>query len=225
MMTDGAGSPQARHGNPLLVIAPQLLAVELLLLAFFIVLNSTSSFEAGRSRAVIDSLHLALGTSIFQDGSGRPSGEAEALAAVENRIASLAQAIGTARQQGPSRPDALWIDLPVDVFFRPGEDRVNPAQARFIESLTQLLARTPEGYRYEVAVVRGQAEAPAADGDLRPRQAGAIAAALQAKLGTGGALAAGLIADPAVGLRLDVSWSAPEASSAAPSMPAAEGAR
>src|SRR6187549_3785435 len=128
MMTTDADSV-ARRGNPLLVIAPQLLAVELLLLAFFILLNGMSNFETARSRSVIDSLHQALGTPVFEQGGGRTHGEAAALAGIEQGLARLAQAVGAAQTEGPVNSDALWIDLPVDVFFRPGEDRMNPAQA------------------------------------------------------------------------------------------------
>jgi hypothetical protein len=213
MMTDGASASLQRR-NPLLAICPQLLAVELLLLAFFIVLNGTSTFESARSRAVIDSLHQALGTKTF-GGGGVTHGEAADLARVESRIAQLAQAIGTVRPQGPSKPNALWIDLPVDVFFRPGDDRINPAQAPFMERLSELLARTPDSFRYEVAVLRGTADDSATGGDLRLRQAAAVATALQGQLEAGTALAAGVMPDPGVGLRLDVSWSAPEEPSGA----------
>jgi hypothetical protein len=224
MMTDGASASLHRR-NPLLAICPQLLAVELLLLAFFIVLNGTSTFEAARSRAVIDSLHQALGTNTF-GGGGATHGEAASLAKVETRIAQLAQAIGTVRPQGPSKPNALWIDLPVDVFFRPGDDRVNPAQAPFMERLAELLAKTPDSFRYEIAVLRGMADDSASGGDLRLRQAAAVATALQGQLERHASLAAGVMPDPSVGLRLDVSWSAPEDASGNPAQPGEiEGAR
>ncbi|MBX6324153.1 MAG: hypothetical protein IRY94_20240 [Rhodospirillaceae bacterium] len=206
------------HGNPLLAIAPQLLAVELLLLAFFIVLNGASDFETGRSRAVIDSLHEALGIPGLDRG-GTVRDEAAALARVENYVGHLAEALGGSRA-GPSQSDALWIDLPVNAFFRPGEDRPNPAQAGFVSRLASLLAATPSGYGYEIAVLRGGADAAA--GDLRLRQAGTLAAALRARSEPRAVVAAGTVPDENLGLRLAITWTArdEEGAAATPSRPA-----
>jgi hypothetical protein len=213
LTANGAAVSADGHRNPLLAIAPQLLAVELLLLAFFILLNAVSSFEPERSRSVIDSVRDAFRTPGIQgEAVGSTQTEAATLATVQQHIGRLAHALGATQGSDRSQPDALWIDLPVDAFFRAGEDRLKPGQGTFLDRLAELLAKTPAGYAYEVAVLRGGADAAAMDADLRLRQAGAAAAALRTRIDPRAVIAAGMAPDAAVGIRISVAWSAaPEA--------------
>jgi hypothetical protein len=78
-----------------------------------------------------------------------------------------------------------------------------------VDRLAALLAQTPSGNVYEVAVLRGAADTTT-DGPLRLRQAAAVAAALRSRIETRGTVVAGLVPDATFGLRLAVSWRAVE---------------
>jgi hypothetical protein len=183
-----------------------LLTVELLLLAFFIVLNAVSNLETDRTRSVLDSVRAAFGVTAPRQDESLHSEPEQTLAEVEQQIASLARAVASVPAPVPAQEDALWIDLPLQALFRPGEDRLSTAQARFVERLTALLKQTPSSHSYEIAVMRGTADAAAGDDMLRLRQAGALAAALRARIEPGGTVTAGLLADAALGIRLAISW-------------------
>lgn len=198
----GAGS----DGPSFQAMLVPLLTVELLLLAFFILLNAVSNIEDRRTQSVLESVRAAFGAAETEDAEADLDTPDVSLAELERQIAMLAHALGAVEGQAPAQENALWIDLPVQALFRPGEDRLSAAQARFIDRLAALLAQTPAGHGYEVAVLRGSADAADADTDLRLRQAAAMAAALRAKVEPRGTIAAGLVPDPAIGMRLAVSW-------------------
>jgi hypothetical protein len=209
LLPQPASDTAAAHGGAMQAMLVPLLTVELLLLAFFILLNAVSTLETDRTRSVLDSVRAAFGLSTTQQVEQDLGDPEKSLAEVEQQIASLARAVGAA--PAPAQEDALWIDLPVDALFRPGEDRLNPAQAQFVERLTALLSQTPAGYAYEAAVLRGGGEVAAGDAGLRLRQSAALAAALRSRVEPRGRIAAGLLPDAAVGMRIALSWRTPEA--------------
>jgi hypothetical protein len=199
-------SPSPAGNTSMQAMLVPLLTVELLLLAFFIVLNAVSSIETTKTRSVLESVRAAFGAAPVEQTQPEAQSEEATLADLEQQIAALARAVGAPAPGTPSHDNALWIDLPLAVFFRPGEDRVNSAQARLVERLAALLARTPSGTVYEVAVLRGSADATDGDAALRARQAGAVAAALRGRVEPRGTVVAGLLPDGAVGIRIVVSW-------------------
>jgi hypothetical protein len=205
MTMPAATMPPAGNATMQAMLVP-LLTVELLLLAFFIVLNAVSNIETTKTRSVLESVRAAFGAAPVEQVQPEPQSAEEVLADLEQQIAALARAVGAPAPGTPSQDDALWIDLPLAAFFRPGEDRINTAQARLVERLAALLARTPAGSVYEVAVLRGTADAAGGDPTLRARQAGAVAAALRSRIEPRGSVAAGLLPDSAVGIRLAVRW-------------------
>lgn len=201
-----APQPAPVATTPMQAMLVPLLTVELLLLAFFIVLNAVSNIETTKTRSVLESVRAAFGAAPIEQTQPDLRSEDEVLADLEQRIATLARAVGAVAAETPADENALWIDLPLHAFFRPGEDRVSPAQARLVERLAALLADTPAGTTYEVVVQRGAADAADGDGALRARQAGAVAAALRSRIEPRGSVAAGLLPDAAIGIRIAVTW-------------------
>ena len=153
-----------------------LLSLNLLLLAFFILLASISHFDEARVRSVIDSVQVA-----FRGAAAPSSGPAAVAAAeslairtVQEEIRALAeQSIPLTRVERAGVGE-IRIDLPVDALFRPGEARVNPAQTPFLQRLTAMLAGGPATLRYEIDVT----QADIGDRPTEVARAGAVVRAL-----------------------------------------------
>jgi hypothetical protein len=166
-----------------------LLSLQLLLLAFFVLLTAMSRFDGDRTRSVIDGVQAAFAGPSADPAGRRPAGlapwgaagwpgEAAALRAFREEVGRLVRAaIPLTRVETGARDDAeaMRIALPVEAFFRPGEARLNPARQAFLERLVAALDRRPSGYRYEL-----EARLPDGDPQLAVARADALVRALAA---------------------------------------------
>ncbi len=149
-----------------------LLSLMLILLAFFILLNSLSKFETGRARAVIESVNRAFNGKI-ESGDRTPAysallGSLPEVEAKLREVASLFEAIvPSTRVKRIRRAKAVRVELPAASLFRPAGVRLRPRSGILIQRLARLLARGPRGGpSYDLEVLLGVGAPPA--GGARP---------------------------------------------------------
>lgn len=141
--------------NPLLV---QVLSVYLLLLAFFVVLNSISHFELARSRAVTGSLNETF------SADGLPSKKTVPLVSSRGDIVSNANALSRignlittelalAQVQDVEPGRTMEVSLPVESLFRAGLESIDPQHRPLIEKVARSLADPERGVRYDVDIL------------------------------------------------------------------------
>lgn len=132
------------------------LGLYLLLLAFFIMLNSISSYEIEKSRAVIKGLGIA-----FSQGSGKENatsqsgvilGNTRSLEAVRRIFEA---AIPLAEIEQPVAGRILSVSLPMDALFVPGSTALKSDQDGLLEQLAASLGAPPPGMRFDMEFVVG----------------------------------------------------------------------
>ena len=137
-----------------------LLSLNLILLAFFILLNSLADFETGRARAVLDGVKQAFNGQI-ETASQMPAftGSLGALPEVEakmRKVGSLFEALApSAGAKSIRRANAVRVEFPVSALFRPGSPRLRQGREALLERLAQSLRKSPEGaprYLFEILV-------------------------------------------------------------------------
>ncbi len=146
-MMSAAPSGRKFRGSSNIVL---LLSLNLILLAFFIMLNSLAEFEAGRARAVIDSVNRAFnGKLASAERAPAHSPTLGALPEVEaklNELGSLFEAIiPSANAKRMRRARAVRIDLPVRAMFGPAGVTLRPGRDDLIQRLGRTLARDSHG--------------------------------------------------------------------------------
>jgi biopolymer transport protein ExbD len=150
-MSDAARAPSGGNGWSLV----PLLSVQLLLLAFFILLTSISKFEDDRSHAVLASVQQAFTTiDLDQSGNLGSSGTAAVTRRVEGQLGDLAASL-VALTHAPQADEtgAVRLDLSAEAVFRPDEPAVSPAGRRFLRDLTRILGGLAPVYRYDLTVL------------------------------------------------------------------------
>lgn len=148
--------------HPLLI---QVLSVYLLLLAFFVVLNSISHVETARTRAVSGSLNETFAvegrpssrTVLFTSDAGDAPSNAGLLARIGGLIRTELAFVRT-RDLEPGR--IMEVTLPVDSVFVAGRESIDPLRRPLIERIARSLADPRPGVRYDVDIIVG-----AGDGD------------------------------------------------------------
>ncbi len=163
-MTAAVPTSRDREGSSNIVL---LLSLMLILLAFFILLNSLSEFEAGKAQAVIESVNRAFNGKI-ESGDRTPAYSASLGALPEaeakmREVASLFEAIvPSARAKRIRRAKAVRVELPAASLFRPAGVRLRPGGEILIQRLARLLARDPRGGpSYDLEVLLGVGVPPA----------------------------------------------------------------
>ncbi len=123
-----------------------LLSLNLILLAFFILLNALSQFEQDKARVVLDSIDKAFNGDITSPQSGSTyKASLGALPETEdlvNEVGSLFQSITPATSTNRTqRATVLLIDLPAATFFEPGQPGLKPSRKSLIRRLARALMR------------------------------------------------------------------------------------
>ncbi|MFZ5789701.1 MAG: hypothetical protein ACOY3L_03280 [Pseudomonadota bacterium] len=137
-----------------------LLALQFLLLAFFILLTSVTHVELDRARPVMESLAEQF-AGVLDEG---PRADLDGAAAIgdvrllRDRIqALLANALPLARVRQARESDRLLIELPLDGFFERGETSLGPLArarlARLLDAVREGMGAAP--YRIGLAVPTG----------------------------------------------------------------------
>jgi len=132
------------------------LSLYLLLFAFFIVLNSFSSFNEGRREAVISSVLDAFTTVISAGDSSNSSG----LISIGNQSREFQAAV--ANIFGPSIPLAnlqivesgtrMDIDVPIQVWFE-GDGLIVRDPLPMLDRIVATVSSPPEGFFYEIVLI------------------------------------------------------------------------
>ncbi len=150
--------PRVLPRNPMLL---QVLSLYLLLLAFFVLLNSLSAPEQSRLRAVKGSLSETFAA------SGAPARESRQLASsmgniVANagfldRIGSLVRTeldFAKIREVTPGR--LMEVSMPTHELFRGATVAIDPLYRSTIEAMAAALRQPRQGVRYEIEILVGK---------------------------------------------------------------------
>lgn len=160
-----------------------LLALKLLLLAFFILLTSFSSRESLKTQAVLDSVQNSFGGSLLLSDSaqGQPS-----LAAAESAEARLQVALSQffqdmlplVRQRKTPQGVEMLMELSAGTFFGPGRTAFQPGRRLLLERLAVALSQAAEsGVEFEFLLQHSAGQGAAA-ASLATERAASIAAEL-----------------------------------------------
>lgn len=138
--------------------ASMFLSVYLLLLAFFIVLNSISTFQEVRAQAVMDSLTSTFATLLPSRSTTNPSQTGRLLGARET-LKKLGEVFETAIPAAKVRVVQagllLQVTLPVDALFLAEKPDIRPAQGALLNRIAAALGSPPGGVRYEMVMLLG----------------------------------------------------------------------
>ena len=189
-----------------------LLSLQILLLAFFILLVSISTFDTHRVRSVLDSVQSA-----FSDASTSADGEDETsradavvLAGIIDEIEGvLATTLELDRVERVG-DGAVQVDIAADALFATGTAQLAPGRADMLKRIVAALDRRPVGYRYDLEALVGRPAAPAptrgseaaALSMLEVDRAGMLARTLQEIGAMPSGIAGGLLPDAPGRLRL-----------------------
>lgn len=163
-----------------------LLSLKLILLAFFILLNSLSEFDARKTRAVLDSVDQT-----FKGKIVTPQELADTAASLgvlplprslANEVGALFESfVPNAKARQTDRATTLRVEMPTGSLFEAGKDQIRPERKVLIRRLARALMSDPTGVRkYELAFLHGlpdgAAGGPSGDVvDLAVRRADSIA--------------------------------------------------
>ncbi len=186
--------PRSHHHNIGLF-----LALYLLILAFFIVLQSISQREEVRSAAALNSLTATFRAQalIAREAPQFTSSLAphDPIEAFQREVrAVFARELPIARFRVLQLGNVMRVTVPVDDLFAPGEAALRPALAGLMEPIADALGRQAPGRRFEVEFIVGAGRAlpPVGSGaGLEVRRAGALVRDLRTRGVSARALAAG----------------------------------
>lgn len=178
--------------NPLLV---QVLSLYLLLLAFFVVLNTISSTEAARVKAVGGSLDATFAAKGKRSNLPVPFVAAESgpvlnQAAIE-RLGELVKTdieLATADVTKPGERSV--VSFPSSSLFRDDGFAISPLHRRMLEKIAALVAKPAAGFGYDLDVVIGVGR----DEQMAAARVAFLAAVLAEAGAPGTSLSAGLSA-------------------------------
>jgi hypothetical protein len=142
------------------------LSLYLLVLAFFILLNSMASVENVKAKAVLESLTTTF-TGTGPGGRDDPFvanfGDLQAAREFQTQVARVFQTAIPAARVEVIRPGRLMqVDFPVDALFLPDGAELRPSQTALLDRIVAAMSAAPPGLLYEVEFSIGSV-APAAD--------------------------------------------------------------
>jgi hypothetical protein len=154
---DRVGALREASRKPLLF---QILILYLLLLAFFVVLNSISHVEKARSRAVAGSLNETFAAEGVPVDKTRPfvssAGTVIAVVAFMERIGNLIRTDLQLVEIAEVEPGRLLsVRLAADAFFAPGSAAIDPLHRSLVERIVQAMKDPGPGIRYDVDIMLG----------------------------------------------------------------------
>ena len=168
----------------------QFLSLYLLVLAFFIVLVSISTFEKIKSTAVMDSLTSTFASVLPPSTSltAFTSKEGQVLdnADFQQEINGLfATAIGVTRVEVVQPGRVMRVVMTADSMFMPGDARIRDAQYEMLDRLVASMSSRPAGLVYDMEIVVGNSltdeSGMSAEQGLEMARAGALARELLAR--------------------------------------------
>jgi len=166
-MADSAQPPDKKGGDNYIVL---LLSLNLILLAFFILLNALSNFESQKTHAALNSVNRAFRGPIETPRDANSVSASLGVLALPqdltNEIGSLFESfVPSARVKKTARASVMTIELPASELFRPGEQVFRPERRILIRRLARALMRDSDGVmKYELAFEHGTAGATSGGG-------------------------------------------------------------
>ena len=189
-MTSAASTGHGKQSGSNMML---LLSLNLILLAFFILLNSLADFKADRARTVLASVHQAFNGKIDLAGQlpefGSSLGALPRVEAKMREVGSLFEAIApSANAKSIRRANTIRVDLPATALFRPASSRLRQGRVASLQRLAQALHKgSKAGPRYLLEVLVGTGTqstaggaAPMGSPSLELRRAAVLAARLNA---------------------------------------------
>jgi outer membrane protein OmpA-like peptidoglycan-associated protein len=177
----------------------QLLALFLLLLSFFILLNSLSSFETKRARSVIGSLNGTFAGRETANPAGPfiETGNRTAVERFQSALrAALLTAVPAARLARSEDGRQIEAHFAMSELFSGGEAALRPDRERLLRGIAAALRDRPADLRFDVELLLGSGAdgtAPNAAGEALTRaRAGVFARALVARGAPKDAIAVGI---------------------------------
>lgn len=177
------------------------LGLSLLLLAFFILLNSMAQPETVRARAALESIGAAF-PSPTRPAEGHEQfvsrdGDFVAAKAFEAEVMGLfADLVPVERQTVAVPGREMMAVIAADSLFAPGSAEIIPSRMALLDRIAKALARHPPGMRFEVDVVldapSGEKGAGGKTSGLGAVRAGVFARSLLARGAPPDAVAVGL---------------------------------
>lgn len=156
------GDPRKALGGPGTVTL--FLALYLLVLAFFILLNSMAAYEEVKSKAVLESLSTTFasqGAATGDDPFLAAAGESAAAREFQAQVGRLVQAAIPAARVELLRPGRLMqVEFPADMLFLPDSAALRPGQVPLLDRLVAAMSVPPPGLRYELDFTIGAGPAP-----------------------------------------------------------------
>lgn len=177
------------------------LGLYLLVLAFFIVLVSISSYENVRSKAVMDSLSSTFASFIGPSTDLTPfnalEGDVVAGQRFQEQVTRLySAAIQVVEIETVQPGRSMRLKLPADALFEPGLTTIRPVQHPLLDRTVAALSGAPSGLRYDMEIALGSETVE--DGalpigeTLALKRIGALAREMRARGAPGGTVAVGL---------------------------------
>lgn len=150
-----AGAPATGNASTI-----QFLSLYLLVLAFFILLVTISTFEEVKSRAVMDSLNTTFTTArpaetdptVFTSRAGQILSNPQFMTDIEALFATAVEAAQIEIVQ-PGR--VMRIIMPSEALFFPGESRIRESRVALIDRVIASLNGRPRGVHYDMEFVVG----------------------------------------------------------------------
>lgn len=171
--------------DPTIVV---LLSLYLLLLAFFILLNSISNYEESRAEIAIGSLTATFRTDlpvqVDRMSSSTSTGRFRAAATFRRDVRRLFEETLPLAQFSPVQIGGVFrVTLPVDQLFHAGTTRLRLNGRRLLDGIADSLNRKEPGLRFEAELLLGTGprlpDGPASGALLEVQRAGAFARALR----------------------------------------------
>lgn len=150
---DFYGPPrQERHGQPATVSI--LLSLYLLVLAFFILLNSISQREDSKSNRVMEGLTSAFASPAARRPQMFSADVGDVVGAFVTGMSELFEtAIPAVKLRVVNPGRVLEVSMHPDVLYFNGEARLRPAHGAFFDRLIGSLATSPDGFRYRMEFI------------------------------------------------------------------------
>ena len=144
--------------NPAFIV--QFLALNLLVLAFFILLVSMSSFEANKTKAVVDSMNSIFNPkakiktdTVFSSKSGNVITAEEFQDHVEGVFSTAISAVKTEIVE-PGK--VMKVVMPTARFFETESNMIKEENLPLVDRIISSISARPSGYRFDMEFVIGR---------------------------------------------------------------------
>ncbi|MBL8708993.1 MAG: hypothetical protein JNL25_07365 [Rhodospirillaceae bacterium] len=167
--------PPAKSRNPSLV---PFLSVQLLVLAFFIVLTSQATRDASKARAITESVqrHFAGTERLVQEGPQRGPAAPDVRDVLNNVMIQFQGLVPLDRNVVHLSALEQALRLPTELFFEDGSSELRPTRRGLIDEVMRAIDLRPQGWGYEMEI-QVQGDPPDA---LALNRAASLAAAMAA---------------------------------------------